>query len=168
MRKLLVIAMAICGVANAQGVTSTRVTTFDFQAQDAAGARISDHTRFDTALIACLNNPLCVFVQGGRYRITRATPPPPPPPADTGTAAISWTAPTQNTDGSALTNLAGFKVYHGTSPSALTDVRTVAGAAALSYNFTALPSGTHYFAVSAYTVAGTEGQLSAVGSKVIP
>lgn len=165
--KILAILAMIAGPAFGQ-VTSTRVGTFDWQIQDANGVRISDHTRLDTALVSCLNNPLCVFVQGGRYRITRPTAPPPPPPADTGMTAISWAAPTQNTDGSALTNLAGFKVYHGTSPSALTDVRTVAGAAVLSYNFTALPSGTHYFAVSSYNAAGAESALSAIGSKSVP
>lgn len=165
MRKLLVIAMAICGVANAQGVTSTRVTTFDFQAQDAAGARISDHTRFDTALIACLNNPACVFVQGGRYRITRTTPPPPPPPTDTGTAAITWTAPTQNTDGSALTAVSGYAVYHGIAATQLTDRVVVTGT---TYTFTNLPAGTHYFAVATINGAGVEGPASVVGNKVIP
>ncbi|MDE2050811.1 MAG: putative Ig domain-containing protein, partial [Gammaproteobacteria bacterium] len=34
----------------------------------------------------------------------------------TGTAAVSWTAPTTNSDGSALTDLAGYHVYYGTSP----------------------------------------------------
>lgn len=165
--KILAI-LALFAVPAFGQVTSTRASTFDWQTQDANGVRISDHVRFDTAFVACLNTPTCVFVQGGRYRITRPTTTPPPPPAATGTAAITWTAPTQNTDGSALTNLAGFKVYHGTSPSALTDVRTVAGAAVLSYNFTALPSGTHYFAVSSYTAAGVEGPLSAIGSKAIP
>ena len=33
----------------------------------------------------------------------------------TGTATLSWTAPTQNTDDSALTDLAGFRVYYGSS-----------------------------------------------------
>ena len=36
-----------------------------------------------------------------------------------GTATISWIPPTQNTDGSALTDLAGYRIYYGTSPSSL-------------------------------------------------
>ncbi len=32
-----------------------------------------------------------------------------------GTATLSWTPPTQNTDGSPLTDLAGYRVYWGTS-----------------------------------------------------
>jgi len=89
-------------------------------------------------------------------------------PTGSGTADLSWTAPTQNTDGSALTDLAGYRVYHGTSPSALTDVIQVAGAANTSYSFSQLTSGTHYFAVAAYNAAGVESTLSAVGSKTIP
>ena len=33
-----------------------------------------------------------------------------------GSATLSWTAPTQNDDGSPLTDLAGFKIYYGTAP----------------------------------------------------
>ena len=33
-----------------------------------------------------------------------------------GSISLTWTAPTQNDDGSALTDLAGFKLYYGTSP----------------------------------------------------
>jgi Putative Ig domain len=54
-------------------------------------------------------------------------------PTANGSAALSWTAPTQNTDGSALTDLAGYRVYHGTSPSALSDVVQVPGATSTSY-----------------------------------
>src|SRR3954462_14236068 len=34
-----------------------------------------------------------------------------------GTAALTWTAPTKNSNGSTLTDLAGFKVVYGTSSS---------------------------------------------------
>jgi hypothetical protein len=88
--------------------------------------------------------------------------------AATGTATLSWTAPTQNTDGSALTDLAGFRVYHGTSPGALNDVVQLPDAGTTTYTFNQLASGTHYFAVSAYTNSGVESALSGVGSKTIP
>ena len=39
--------------------------------------------------------------------------------ASTGTATVSWTAPTRNTDGSALTNLAGYRIFYGTSRNSL-------------------------------------------------
>jgi hypothetical protein len=89
-------------------------------------------------------------------------------PTTSGTATLSWTAPTQNTDGTALTNLASYRVYHGTSASALTDVRTVSSPGILTYVFDSLASGTHYFAVSAVNASGVESALSTIGSKTIP
>ncbi len=90
-----------------------------------------------------------------------------PPPAAR-TAALSWAAPAQNSDGSQLTDLAGYRVYHGTSADALNDITQVSGATSTSYTFNQLTSGTHYFAVAAYTVAGLESALSTIRTKVIP
>lgn len=152
--------------AFAADITSTRVSAYDFQTQDAAGAKISDHQRFDTALVACLNTPTCVFVAGGKYRITRGTtpPPPPPPPPATGTAALTCTTPTKNTDGTNITQPVTYKIYHGTSPTALNEVVPLATCA---YTFTALPSGTHYFAATAIAGGIESSQIGPV-SKVIP
>jgi hypothetical protein len=85
-----------------------------------------------------------------------------------GTATLSWSAPTQNTDGTALTNLSGYKVYHGTSASSLTDVRTISNAGITTFVFDQLAAGAHYFAVSAVNSAGTESAMSNVGRKTIP
>jgi hypothetical protein len=85
----------------------------------------------------------------------------------TGIAALSWTAPTQNTDGTALSDLVGYRVYHGTSSSELSDVVEISGAGTTAYSFATLPPGTHYFAVAAYTAAGVESAMSGVGSKTI-
>ncbi len=52
--------------------------------------------------------------------------------APTGTARLSWTAPTQNTDGSTVTDLAGYRIYHGTSASALIESFQVTGATSTS------------------------------------
>ena len=41
-------------------------------------------------------------------------------PTTNGSATLSWTPPTQNTDGSTINNLAGFRIQYGTSASALT------------------------------------------------
>jgi hypothetical protein len=85
-----------------------------------------------------------------------------------GIAALSWTAPSQNTDGSPLSDLAGYRVYHGMSANALNETIQVVGGGNTSYTFDALSSGTHYFAVAAYNTTGVESALSAVGSKTIP
>lgn len=90
------------------------------------------------------------------------------PATANGTAALSWTAPTQNTDGSALVDLAGYRIYHGMSASALTDMIQLSGGTNTSYTMNQLASGTHYFAVAALTAGGVESAMSGVGSKTIP
>lgn len=85
--------------------------------------------------------------------------------ADTGAATLSWTAVSANTDGAALTDLAGCKVYYGTSANDLSTVVVVPDPGVTTYLVTNLSSGTWYFAVAAYTGSGTEGQLSNVASK---
>lgn len=89
-------------------------------------------------------------------------------PATSGTATVSWTAPTTNTDGSALTDLAGYHVHYGTSPSALSTVVDVGSPGTTTYTVGNLSSGTWYFAVTAYTTSGLESALSTTGSKAIP
>ena len=86
----------------------------------------------------------------------------------TGTATLSWTAPTQNTDDSALTDLAGFRVYYGSSAGQLNDVVQLPDPTTTTYTVRNLPSGTSYFAVTAYNSAGVESAHSNTGSKVIP
>lgn len=89
-------------------------------------------------------------------------------PGSTGTAALSWTPPTHNTDGSVLTDLAGYFVYHGENAASLDERIELQGAGATSYEFSQLPSGTHYFAVSAYNSTMTESARTGVASKAIP
>jgi hypothetical protein len=90
------------------------------------------------------------------------------PPATTGSAVLALTPPTQNSDGSALTDLAGMRVYYGTSASSLTQVLDLPGAVATSYTLGNLASGTWYFAATAYNSSGQEGSPSATTSKSIP
>jgi hypothetical protein len=96
------------------------------------------------------------------------TPSTPAPAGAAGVATLTWTAPTQNTDGSALTNLAGYWVLHGTSPWTLSRLAQIADPAARTYQVTNLAPGAHYFALTAYTDAGAESEPSNVGSKTIP
>jgi len=84
----------------------------------------------------------------------------------TATASLFWVAPTENSDGSQLTNLAGYNIYYGTDPSALTQTIQVANAGALSYVVTGLATHTTwYFSVTSYTSAGEESAPSSVTSK---
>ena len=87
--------------------------------------------------------------------------------AASGTADVSWTPPTTNTDGSTLTNLAGYNIYYGTSPNALNQQVQVTNVGVTNYVINGLTSGTWYFAVTAYTSTGTESALSNIASKTI-
>ena len=88
--------------------------------------------------------------------------------AGPGTATVTWVAPTENSNGTALTNLAGYYVYYGTDSSSLTESVQVSNAKTLSYVVTGLASGsTWYFAVSSYTTAGQQSALSAISSKTL-
>lgn len=82
-------------------------------------------------------------------------------------ADVTWEAPTTNTNGSALTDLAGFRVYYGTSPSSLTQTADVPSAGATDYVVQGLTAGTWYFAVAAYTNTGVQSSFSSVVSKTI-
>ena len=87
--------------------------------------------------------------------------------ATVGSASLSWLPPTQNTDGSSLTNLGGYRIYYGTDQSNLGSSIQVTNAGLTSYTVGNLQPGTYFFAVAAYTTDGVEGVKSGVGSKTI-
>ncbi len=76
-----------------------------------------------------------------------------------GEATLAWDAPTTNEDGTALGDLAGFRVYYGAASggySSSIDVGKVT-----TYRVTGLTNGlTYYFATSAYDSAGNESAYS--------
>ncbi|HEY3515780.1 MAG TPA: putative Ig domain-containing protein, partial [Gammaproteobacteria bacterium] len=84
-----------------------------------------------------------------------------------GSATLSWVPPTTNTDGSPLTNLAGYKVYWGPSPGNYPNSTTLANPGLTSYVVSNLSPGTYYFVATAYNSAGVESAFSGVGSKTI-
>lgn len=87
-------------------------------------------------------------------------------PVTTGSAYLNWIRPTLNNDGSALTDLAGYKIYYGTSSGSLTNSVTVS-ADLTNYTINALNLGTWYFAVSSVNAAGVEGAQSSAVAKTL-
>lgn len=87
--------------------------------------------------------------------------------AVSGSATLSWVPPTTNTDGTPLTDLAGFVINYGNSASALTQTVTVSSATATSYTVQNLAAGTWYFTVVVYTTTGTQSAPSNMASKTI-
>jgi hypothetical protein len=83
-------------------------------------------------------------------------------------ATLSWEEPTENTDGTALNDLAGVLIYYGTAASNLDHIVQVPSPGNSTYTIANLAAGTWYFAAAAYTSDGTESALSSVVSKSIP
>jgi len=83
-----------------------------------------------------------------------------------GSATLSWTAPTSNTDGSSLTNLAGYRIYYGTNSQQLNNQVNV-DVGVSSYVIESLSPGTWYFAMTAYNSASVESTRTALVSKTI-
>jgi hypothetical protein len=81
-------------------------------------------------------------------------------PPSSNNVTINWDSPTENTDGSALTDLAGFKIYYGTASGKYTHTITVRNPGLATYVVSDLAAGTYYFSVTAYGSDGTESPHS--------
>jgi predicted patatin/cPLA2 family phospholipase len=84
-----------------------------------------------------------------------------------GTATLNWTAVEKDTRGAQLTNLAGYKVYYGTSAGAMNTVVVLANPNRTTYVVTNLSPGHWYFTVAAYTSNGIQGLYSNTVQKTI-
>lgn len=80
-----------------------------------------------------------------------------------GPATLDWVAPTKNTDGSALTNLSGYRILEGTSAQAMASAANVG--LVTTYSFES-PIGPRYWAVKAIAGAN-ESALSNTVTKVV-
>ena len=89
-------------------------------------------------------------------------------PTGAGTAILSWSRPTQNTDGSPLVNLAGFVVSYGSGSAALLDKQvSITSASATGAEVSNLSPGYWYFKVSAINAANVQSDFSAIVGKTI-
>lgn len=101
------------------------------------------------------------------YGLSCVTPAIPGTPGVPGSATLRWNAPTLNTDGTPLTNLAGYTILYGTSATTLTQSISVNNPSVVTYVVDSLSDGPKYFAVKAFTSAGIESANSNVASKTI-
>jgi hypothetical protein len=91
----------------------------------------------------------------------------PATPSAAGTASLSWSRPTENTNGTPLTNLAGYVIHYGTSSAALTNKISVASATVTDVEIANLSPGYWQFEVAAINTANVEGEGSAIVGKTI-
>ncbi|MDB6087236.1 MAG: sericin-like [Gammaproteobacteria bacterium] len=89
---------------------------------------------------------------------------PPPatggPPTTSTNVTLAWEPPTQNSDGTVLTDLVGYKIHYGTASQNYTATLALDNAGLTRYVVDSLPAGTYYFAVAAYNSKGMESTLS--------
>lgn len=84
-----------------------------------------------------------------------------------GSASLSWQPPQANTDGSQLSDLAGYVVLYGTGPDDLAMSVSITNPSVSRYVIENLTSGTWYFAVQAVNSSGMRSALSGMASKTI-
>lgn len=184
---LLIGALAFAAPAHAQTVTLTPsvtsgngsiTTTLTWATNPAAqSCTASGHAVWTGTKAASGTQTLPAITMSGSYSLTLAC----TWPGDT-TATVRWTAPTTNTDGSALAKcasssstgpcLAKFHVYRAACAGFPTnacspEMTPTTSPNATSHQFTGLSPGVHYFGVEAVNGDGVPSVMSNVASKTI-
>jgi len=90
-----------------------------------------------------------------------------PPAASSNAVTLNWTPPTENTNGSPLTNLSGYNIHYGTASGDYTQTISVSNAGIATYVVDDLTPGTYYFSVGAVNSQGTESPLSSEVSATV-
>lgn len=139
----LAIALAACGD--------------DESGASGAGATTSTTSSTPPQTVADTGSGTTTTTTGGS---SSTTAPPPSTPASSSAVTLGWQAPTQNSNGTPITNLAGYKIHYGTATQDYTQVVQVSNPSLSRFVMDSLPSGTYYFAIAAYNTQGVEGPLS--------
>ena len=84
-----------------------------------------------------------------------------------GSTTLSWTAPTQNEDGTQLTDLAGYKLYWGTTPGTYPSSVTIDNPTVTTYLVESLVPDTYVFVATSFNTSGVESRYSGTATKVV-
>ena len=82
------------------------------------------------------------------------------PGSSSGTVTLSWTPPTQNMDGSYLTDLAGYNIYYGLTEGQYSQRINIDNPGIATYVVTNLSPNTYYFVATSYNTNGVESPYS--------
>jgi hypothetical protein len=84
-----------------------------------------------------------------------------------GSATLSWYPPTENADGSALTDLSGYRIYYGRHKRRLDNTIVLDNPGLTRYLVEGLSPGHWYFAMTSVNRKGAESSRSGVASKKV-
>ena len=84
-----------------------------------------------------------------------------------GSMSLSWTAPTENTDGTPLTDLAGYKLYYGRSTGSYDNSIQIDNSSVTTYRIDNLASNTYYVVVTSFDATGVESAYSGEAIRVV-
>jgi len=77
-----------------------------------------------------------------------------------GKVTLSWVAPTQNADGSALLDLAGYKIHYGKDSGIYDHEISIDNPGITTYVVDNLVPDTYYFAATSFNTSGVESEYS--------
>jgi hypothetical protein len=84
-----------------------------------------------------------------------------------GSVTVSWSPPTTNADGSAITDLAGYRIYYGRAPDDLEHTVDIGNPGITRWVVENLSPATWYFAMTSVNRLGLESARSPVDSSTI-
>jgi hypothetical protein len=84
-----------------------------------------------------------------------------------GTATLSWNPPSENTDGSALMDLSGYRIYYGRSENQLNRSVVIDNPGLTRYVVENLAQANWFFAMTSVNAEGVESRRSPTVSKTI-
>jgi hypothetical protein len=85
----------------------------------------------------------------------------------TSSVTLSWTAPTQNEDGTPLIDLAAYKIYYGLSEGNYPNEIRIDNPGITTYLVDNLTPNTYFFVSTSINLAGMESDFSNVASKIV-
>ena len=89
-------------------------------------------------------------------------------PSGSGSVDLRWTPPTENEDGSPLTDLAGYRIYYGLDDGGpYPHADDISDPSAIDYTVERLAAGDWYFVATAYNLANVESAYSGQAARSI-
>lgn len=143
-----------------RGVGLPRIAQVALAALICTGLAACNHSDSSTGASSVATNPFATATgsagtSSGASASSTATP-------ATKSITLSWSPPTRNSDGTSLTNLAGYTLHYGTASQDYTGSIEITSATQTSYTVSDsnFPPGKYYFAISAYNAQQVSSSMS--------